>query len=287
MFRHLIVVTAVVVWSIVAPGVSKAELINNGDGTITQVRADDTALMWMQDANVVGTMNWQEAVDWAESLIFAGYDDWRLPCHGCSPREMKNLFDVEGISATTPVPFFNVQSQIYWYGTEFAGNTSLAWVMDFGSSVEAAIPKHVAFAWAVRDISVVPALFCNGFLPPFDGPLALRKKVKRAIPVAMQLSDTAGIIIDQDIMAAPVIQVTYSASSSTIGGLVDEGDLEAVGAANDDNQFRFDPDTGEWIFNLGTKNFTAKGFYTVSAVSGDDSEYTLNPTCSETFERLD
>jgi len=60
-------------------GMANATLIDNGDGTITQIRSDGSQLMWLQNANMFGRTNWYEAMDWAEDLIFAGYDDWRLP----------------------------------------------------------------------------------------------------------------------------------------------------------------------------------------------------------------
>ena len=67
-----------------------AILIDNLDGTVTQIRSDGSQLMWMQDANyaktsgfdtgngVDGNMLWGDAKTWAEDLIFAGHDDWRL-----------------------------------------------------------------------------------------------------------------------------------------------------------------------------------------------------------------
>jgi len=51
-----------------------ATLINNGDGTITD---DDLGIMWLQSPGP--DMNWADANAWADSLVFAGYDDWRLP----------------------------------------------------------------------------------------------------------------------------------------------------------------------------------------------------------------
>ena len=49
-----------------------AILIDNLDGTITQIRSDDSVLMWMQDANYAmtsgfdsdGKMTWNEAMTW-------------------------------------------------------------------------------------------------------------------------------------------------------------------------------------------------------------------------------
>jgi len=66
---------------------AQATLIDNGDGTITQIRSDGSALMWLQDANYAmtsgydsdGKMTWGNANTWAGSLAFAGHSDWRLP----------------------------------------------------------------------------------------------------------------------------------------------------------------------------------------------------------------
>ena len=65
-------------------------LIDNDDGTITQVKNDGTRLMWLEDANYAktsgydadGRMTWDEAVAWINHLNnikHLGYSDWRLP----------------------------------------------------------------------------------------------------------------------------------------------------------------------------------------------------------------
>jgi len=90
-------------------GISEADLIDNGDGTITQIRNDATygdgsALMWLRDANraytsgywdtithngpdpKLGSMSLEQANDWIAYLNaldsgsgYLGYNDWRLP----------------------------------------------------------------------------------------------------------------------------------------------------------------------------------------------------------------
>jgi len=47
--------------------------------------------------------------------------------------------------------------------------------------------------------------------------------------------------------------------------------LEPIGQSSTGNAFTFDPATGNWVFTLGTKAFTAAGIYTVTAKAGDTS----------------
>lgn len=83
-----IIITLVILLSFTAS--VTAELIDNGDGTITQIRNDGSVLMWLQDANYAqtsgyhetGDMGWQEAMTWIDYLNtnnYLGYTDWRLP----------------------------------------------------------------------------------------------------------------------------------------------------------------------------------------------------------------
>jgi len=65
-------VAAVLAFAISIP--ANAALINNGDGTITD---DDLGIMWLQTPGP--DANYADALAWAGSLVFATYDDWRLP----------------------------------------------------------------------------------------------------------------------------------------------------------------------------------------------------------------
>jgi len=143
-------------------------------------------------------------------------------------------------------------------------------------------------ARVIISANTIPELTCNGFAPPFDQPLSLKKKVKRAIPVDMVLIGADGYMVtDADIVAPPVINVFFNAQ--VFGEIPpNTDDLLPLGSANDDNIFRFDPDSGQWIYNLGTKQFTAPGTYMVIVTSGDEPESTINAPggqCYQTFTR--
>ena len=55
---------------------ARATLIDMGDGTIYD---DDLQLSWLQNANTNGLMTYSAANTWADNLVFATFDNWRLP----------------------------------------------------------------------------------------------------------------------------------------------------------------------------------------------------------------
>ena len=107
-----------------------------GNGEI--VTTDNvTGLMWASDGAASGCYNggtrtWNEAIDWAEGLTFAGYSDWRLP----NIRELHSLvsFGTDD-PAINPTYFPNIKSSYYWSGSTFVGNITVAWNVSFVSSV--------------------------------------------------------------------------------------------------------------------------------------------------------
>ena len=78
------------------------QFIHNGNGTITD---ESTGLMWMTyDSGYYksgdihdGTMDWKDALEWAEDFEFAGYDDWKLP----DVKELQSLLDYTKSPDTT------------------------------------------------------------------------------------------------------------------------------------------------------------------------------------------
>ena len=68
-----------------ANGYGRNKYVDNGDGTITDLA---TGLMW-QKADSGTTMNWEQALGYAEELEYAGYNDWRLP----NAKELHSIVD--------------------------------------------------------------------------------------------------------------------------------------------------------------------------------------------------
>jgi len=169
---------------------AEATLFDRGGGLIYD---NDLNITWLQDANYSmtsgydadGWMTWNEAVTWADTLVYGGYSDWRLPtvvpqdytlgADGTTGfgynitigSEMGHLFYTElgnkgyyAIDGTYPqpgwglvntAPFVNLQPYGYWSGTEYAPDTNGAWGFIFGYGVQDAYLKvNNIYAIAVR-----------------------------------------------------------------------------------------------------------------------------------------
>lgn len=59
--------------------------VDNGDGTISDTA---TGLMWMKADSGKG-MPWEDALNYAENMEFAGYSDWRMP----NAKELQSIVD--------------------------------------------------------------------------------------------------------------------------------------------------------------------------------------------------
>jgi hypothetical protein len=84
------------------PAYGRNDFVDNGDGTATD-RA--TGLTWMSvDSGALkagrhgdGRLDWAAALAWAESLVHAGHDDWRLP----NAKELQSIVDYSRSPDTT------------------------------------------------------------------------------------------------------------------------------------------------------------------------------------------
>ena len=122
---------------------------------------------------------------------------------------------------------------------------------------------------------------CDGFHPPMDA-FPVRSSGIGAYPLMMRLFGPEGFeVTDLDVSAPPVVQVVFRPGRG--GQAVDVSEqMVRAGRPSEGNQFAF-TEMGLWQFNLKSQNYRAPGKYIVSAVSGDDSEYVLLPTCTTGF----
>ncbi len=91
--------------------------VDNGDETITDA---STGLMWSKPDSG-GALNWEQALDYAENLVHAGHDDWRLP----NAKELQSIVDCTRAPAALPPapqgpaidPIFAITDSEAWYWT--------------------------------------------------------------------------------------------------------------------------------------------------------------------------
>jgi hypothetical protein len=168
-----------------------------GDGAHSGLVYDaDQELTWLQDANYAqtsgydsdGFMTWDASVDWAEQLVFGGWDDWRLWSvtdlgnDGCndsyfgtdcgynidtSTSELGHLwyetlgnlayYDTSGSGPQTDWglqntgPFQNFDNSYYWSGTEYAPDSDFAWSFNaINGQQDSFYIINGLKAWAVR-----------------------------------------------------------------------------------------------------------------------------------------
>jgi len=168
---------------------ANAGLIDRGNGLIYDNVQDIT---WLQDANFAktsgyayeGEMSWFESLKWADELIYAGYDDWRLfdaapedtNCseisafhddtqygYNCTTNELGHLFYNEfGLTKEQSILdargdtefdlFVNVVDYAYWTGTDYNPTSAYAMLFATSGGYQSFYRKHRrTTAWAVRD----------------------------------------------------------------------------------------------------------------------------------------
>ena len=125
---------------------------DNGDGTVTD---NLTELMWAKNANLGGSMTWDDAIDYTNSLSLgsdgcgSSYTDWRLP----NRFELESLLDLGNIGPVLPSNhlFLNALSTNYWSSTTYIGVTSSAWdVSMYNGYVKHHYKTNVYYVWPVR-----------------------------------------------------------------------------------------------------------------------------------------
>jgi len=156
-----------------------AALIDRGNGLIYDTDLDIT---WLQDANyTVTAMTWDGAMAWANTFVYQGYSDWRLPTSGINSGydpngEMGHLYYTElenpaGGPLINADPLSNIQPWVYWSNMDFGGGFDIAYGFHFGTGAQVTGSKSIHYyAMAVRDgdVATVPEpgtllLLASGF----------------------------------------------------------------------------------------------------------------------------
>ncbi|MBI4377526.1 MAG: DUF1566 domain-containing protein [Nitrospinae bacterium] len=162
MMKMLVTILMVLVMDFRLSVSAKAEMIDMGDGTLYDT---DLKLTWLKDAGMGGLMTWSDAMTWADNLVYAGFDNWRLPnamnqdgsspCLGynCIGSEMGHLYHKElgnpiGGLLSNSGDFIDLNPLFYWSGTE-SGNG--AWGFNFGNGHQHEHKKwHYRYVLPVR-----------------------------------------------------------------------------------------------------------------------------------------
>jgi hypothetical protein len=197
------------------------------------------------------------------------------------------LFCVIGATVGIEI-FWSAGSSYQEPGCSLSGN---AFIYDAGASViTQVVVSPVAegdfvgidnVTFTVGGGSSAPSFSCEGFAAPMaNHPVKVRKN--RALPLKMQLFDAGGFVVtDLDVAAAPLIQVLFEGAGGEPTDDVSD-DALPTGHGSDGNEFEF-TDDGLWQYNLKSNNYSATGTYTISVRSGDEAEYTVDPTCESSF----
>ena len=113
------------------------------------VRQIKNSLVWPKNGNIAGKiMNFEDANNWVNKLIYDGHSDWRLPTK-------EELEDFIKIGSPKPFVWFNangfndVQDGWYWSASDDGG--SAAWYIGMSSGHLNKIPKrNRGCVWPVR-----------------------------------------------------------------------------------------------------------------------------------------
>lgn len=90
------------------------------------VKDSATGLMWQKE--YVTDRMWQNALKYCEGLVYAGYDDWRLP----NKNELASLLDYDRSEAPYS-DFPDMPGSKFWSSTTTASGTDYAWNVYFNN----------------------------------------------------------------------------------------------------------------------------------------------------------
>lgn len=131
------------------------------DGSGNCVTDNLTGIMWTQNANLpagagaasTGTVTWQQALDFANSLQLCGFDDWRLP----NRKELSSLVNynlANNATVLNTLGFSGVEANyLYWSSSSYASSAVNAWIVDMRNGGVSHITKSdntYIYVWPVR-----------------------------------------------------------------------------------------------------------------------------------------
>lgn len=141
-------------WSTNEVGVAwpDTRFTDHNDGTVTD---NLTGLMWVKAPhdlpNNSGTTNWNVAIDFCNSLTYAGHSDWRLP----NVRELQSLADFDNRDPALPSghPFIDISPNRYWSSSTYSEFSDRAWYMVLvGGQLAVELKTDSYRVWPVRRI---------------------------------------------------------------------------------------------------------------------------------------
>ena len=108
---------------VVPPITLPNHFINNGDGTTTDAV---TNLVWQQ-IPTADTITWEQALLTADTLLTAGYSDWRMP----TIKELQSINEERNLNPSVSSNYFSgiIVGQ-YWSSTSLPNQTTKAWYWD-------------------------------------------------------------------------------------------------------------------------------------------------------------
>ena len=128
--------------------------------------------------------------------------------------------------------------------------------------------------------SCSPKLSCEGFAAPMAN-FPVKAKKNGVFPLKMKLFDADGFEQTDDLVAAPLVEVIFTATEE-VDAVDVSSEVLGGGHGSDGNQFEFTEDD-IWQFNLKSKNYSGPGTYAVTVISGDESAYVIDPLCVTSF----
>ena len=127
---------------IVKTAIGNTRFIDNGDGTLTD---SATGLMYVINLfDVIVVDLWAPCVIAMEALLYAGYDDWRLP----NIKEIHAIFDFEYDAPAIDPIFVNYNAWEFWSSTNVQLFPAWAYTGDLRNAVTYRRVKtetHIAF----------------------------------------------------------------------------------------------------------------------------------------------